>query len=159
AFSVRPRARTVLRRNAMKKTAVLSAILLAAIMGSTLLPLSKSETQAPVPVANSDALHGLAIDAAGEDAAKAAAAIRQLREARYEGLNALIQAYPAPDRSAAAWPRISHAFDEVAMQKDAAYSHLYWFTDLEAAKAEAARSGKSILTLRMLGKLNEDLSC
>ncbi len=49
--------------------------------------------------------------------------------------------------------------DEVAQQRDAYASHLYWYTDLEAAKRAAKTSGKPILSLRMLGNLTDELSC
>ena len=51
------------------------------------------------------------------------------------------------------------AIDGVARQRDAYASGLYWFTDLEAAKAEAKRSGKPILSLRLLGNLDDEFSC
>src|SRR4029077_6429995 len=47
----------------------------------------------------------------------------------------------------------------VAEQRDAYASHLYWYTDLEAAKSAARASHKPILALRMLGNLTEELSC
>ena len=55
--------------------------------------------------------------------------------------------------------RIMAAVDAVAAQKDAAWSGLYWHTDVEAAKATARREGKPILSLRLLGRLDEELSC
>src|SRR5215467_2769827 len=36
---------------------------------------------------------------------------------------------------------------------------LFWFTDLEAAITEARRSRRPILSLRLLGRLDEELSC
>jgi hypothetical protein len=57
------------------------------------------------------------------------------------------------------WRRIANAIDTVAMQKDAYASHLYWYTDLNAAKRLAAKENKPILTLRLLGNLNEEFSC
>ena len=49
--------------------------------------------------------------------------------------------------------------DQVGMQRYCSRSGLYWYTDLEQAKAAARTSGKPILSLRMLGNLNEDFSC
>src|SRR4051812_18678014 len=66
--------------------------------------------------------------------------------------------YPPPP-DPAAWKRLSAAIDAVAAQKDAAYSGLYWHTDIEQAKAAARASGKPILSLRLLGKLDEEFSC
>ena len=51
------------------------------------------------------------------------------------------------------------AADAVARQRDAHASGLFWFTDLEAAKAEAKKSGKQILSLRLLGNLDDEYSC
>src|SRR5215468_2318791 len=49
--------------------------------------------------------------------------------------------------------------DQLCAQKDAHTSLLYWFTDLDAAIAEARRARKPILSLRLLGRLDEELSC
>src|SRR5690606_550183 len=57
------------------------------------------------------------------------------------------------------WRRIAAAVDRVAMQKDAYASGLYWFTDLEEAKKTANARNKPILSLRLLGNLNEEFSC
>jgi len=55
--------------------------------------------------------------------------------------------------------RLATAVDEVASQRHATVSRLYWYTDLEKAKTAATESGKPILTLRMLGKLTDEFSC
>jgi hypothetical protein len=49
--------------------------------------------------------------------------------------------------------------DEHAGQKDAVQAGLYWYRDLERAKQVAATAGKPILSLRLLGQLDCDLSC
>ncbi len=59
----------------------------------------------------------------------------------------------------ARWKRIGAALDRVARQYDDYSSGLYWYTDLEKAKAAAHASGRPILSLRLLGRLDEDLSC
>jgi hypothetical protein len=51
------------------------------------------------------------------------------------------------------------AIDHVAAQRDAYASHLFWFTDLEAAKTEARKTGRPILSLRLLGHLDDERSC
>ena len=51
------------------------------------------------------------------------------------------------------------AVDQVAGQRHATISRLFWYTDLEQAKAAAAESGKPILSLRLLGKLTDEYSC
>jgi hypothetical protein len=89
-----------------------------------------------------------------------------LRDAGPEGLQALEQRYageiaahqkgvPGDDQ----WKRIEAALNRVGAQYDNYASGLYWYTDLEKAKAAAQASGKPILSLRLLGRLDEDLSC
>jgi hypothetical protein len=53
----------------------------------------------------------------------------------------------------------SAALDALCAQRDAHTSLLYWHTDLDAARAEARRARKPILSLRLLGRLDEELSC
>lgn len=55
--------------------------------------------------------------------------------------------------------RLAARIDSVAHQKYATVSRLYWHTDLASAKAAARELGRPILHLRMLGRLDEDLSC
>jgi hypothetical protein len=59
----------------------------------------------------------------------------------------------------ATWRRAADAIDTVAAQRDAWASKIYWYTDLAQAQAAAAREGKPILSLRLLGKLDTELSC
>src|SRR5437660_5276685 len=76
------------------------------------------------------------------------AAIAQLRAAGPAGLNALFELYE-PQISAAhargvtpvasppdeEWPRIKAALEAVAQQRDCEASKLFWYTDLDQAKA------------------------
>jgi hypothetical protein len=55
--------------------------------------------------------------------------------------------------------RLRAEIDRVAAQKDAYASRLYWHTDLDQAKAEAKRLGRPILSLHLLGGLDQELSC
>jgi hypothetical protein len=57
------------------------------------------------------------------------------------------------------WQELNQALDSICKQRDCDASRLYWHTDFEAAKQAAAASNKPILSLRMLGNLDEDLSC
>jgi hypothetical protein len=62
------------------------------------------------------------------------------------------------------WPsaqnnQVLSALDSVCQQKDCHASQLYWYTDIEQAKSAARAQGKPILSLRLLGRLDEDLSC
>lgn len=108
----------------------------------------------------------LAGQAASADAAESSAAIRELRSMGYAGLDALLARYAAEienfSKTANAdvnWKRVANAIDTVAMQKDAYTSQLYWYTDIEEARRAARVANKPILTLRLLGNLNEEFSC
>lgn len=108
----------------------------------------------------------LAVDATAANAETSAAAIRELRTMGTKGLDALFRHYASDidqfvktgdaDEN---WKRIATALDSVAMQKDGYTSHLYWYTDLDEAKRVAKEQNKPILTLRLLGNLNEEFSC
>lgn len=118
-----------------------------------------------------DTLTELAREALSEDRAAAATAIERLRALGPSGLRVLFEANadrinalrtsaaavsPDEDRS---WGRLAQALDAVSAQRDSYASGLYWHTDMEQAKAAARASGKPILSLRLLGRLDEDLSC
>lgn len=110
----------------------------------------------------------LALKAVSENSGESAPAIAELRALGPAGLNVLFQTYaneiseqlsnpllePKPE-----WQRLSAALDAVSQQKDSYLSRLYWYTDLAQAKAAARAEGKPILSLRLLGKLNEEFSC
>jgi hypothetical protein len=49
--------------------------------------------------------------------------------------------------------------DQIGGQRSCTVSRLYWYTDLDKAKAAAEKSGRPILSLRMLGKLTDECSC
>ena len=55
--------------------------------------------------------------------------------------------------------RLAQVIDQVARQRYATISRLYWYTDLGEARAAAQASQRPILALRMLGNLDEELSC
>jgi len=55
--------------------------------------------------------------------------------------------------------RLRRALDVVSGQRDAHATELFWHTDLDAAKAEARSRRVPILSLRLLGRLDEELSC
>lgn len=96
------------------------------------------------------------------------AAIQNLRAAGPPGLEALFDAgkdritalrqnqcrLEAPEND-----KLRAALDGVARQRDAFASGLYWFTDIEAAKAEARKTSRPILSLRLLGNLDDEFSC
>jgi len=91
-------------------------------------------------------------------AAGDAAAVKTLRAAGPAGMDALLK-LAGSEPALAAGPTFSAALDAVCAQKDCAASQLFWYTDLEAARAEAKRSGRPILSLHLLGRLDEELSC
>jgi hypothetical protein len=102
------------------------------------------------------------------NAAEAGAAIAELRSMGPAGLTLLSGKYAVEierqinDPLAVAtpeWHRLSTALDAVSQQKDSYVSGLFWYTDAEQAKAAARAAGKPILSLRLLGKLNEEFSC
>ena len=55
--------------------------------------------------------------------------------------------------------QVLSALDSICQQKDCYASKLYWYTNLDQAKSAAQAQGKLILSLRLLGRLDEDLSC
>lgn len=55
--------------------------------------------------------------------------------------------------------RLLAALDAVCGQKDCVLSRLYWHTDLDEAVRRATAERKPILSLRLLGRLDEELSC
>jgi hypothetical protein len=68
---------------------------------------------------------------------------------------ARLQTQPDNPRS----QQLNRQLDALCNQRDCAASELYWHKDFTAAKAAATASGKPILSLRLLGNLDEDLSC
>src|SRR5262245_24827359 len=112
--------------------------------------------------------------AVSENSAEAAPAITVLRAKGAAGLAAFlavhqeeIQRHVTPPISPlqtngtidARWERLRKALDTIGGQRDCAASRLFWHTDLAKAKAAAHASGKPILSLRLLGRLDEELSC
>jgi hypothetical protein len=106
------------------------------------------------PATFAEDLAGTARQAATGDAV----AVKVLRAAGPAGMEALLKladAEPAVSKQ----PSFGATLDAVCAQKDCATSHLYWYTDLAAAREAARKSGKPILSLRLLGRLDEELSC
>jgi hypothetical protein len=61
---------------------------------------------------------------------------------------------PGPERD-----QLALSIDAVAGQRYATVSRLYWYRDFTAAQTAARSLDRPILALRMLGRLDEDLSC
>ncbi len=82
-------------------------------------------------------------------------AIASLRQKGQEGLAEFLDVYGNQLNNS----QMRLVLDKLCQQRDCYASKLYWYTDLEAAKAAAKASGKPILSLRLLGNLDRDLSC
>lgn len=91
--------------------------------------------------------------------AAAYAAIRQLRAAGRAGLKALEEEAGRRPIPGSLERRRNAAFDGVGAQHDNAHSLLFWHTDFDSALAAARSEGKPILSLRLLGRLDEEYSC
>jgi len=138
------------------QTASMKALLLTALIAA-----SSFQSPAAEPAQSLDALAKRAISP------DATTAIEQLRAAGPAGLEALFNRYghriqiqlTGLATKDPAWEKIRTAFDTVAQQRDAFASHLYWYTNLNEAEAAAHAAGKPILSLRLLGNLNEEYSC
>jgi hypothetical protein len=120
---------------------------------------------------NENSLEALSHKVVSADRTESAAAIAALREQGPEGLAAFIGAHaeelkllnadisaPLPEWNERS-KMLSAALDSISAQRDARASLLYWYTDLEEAKAAARLEQKPILSLRLLGRLDEELSC
>ena len=153
-----------------------AALLGACLLGSPearasvhLEPGPASATMADLLLAGVADLPALAALAGGEDPTLAASATRRLRAAGPTGLAAFVARHraaiargQAPDlspRTAAETAPILAALDQICGQRDCAPAQLYWYTDLEQAKAAARASGRPIVSLRLLGDLRDELSC
>jgi hypothetical protein len=112
----------------------------------------------------------LARMAMSEDSGEAGAALAELRSLGPKGLDLLFESYadrikyylaqPVSSRASnGEWSRLTTALDSVSRQRDSYASHLYWYTDFEQAKAASRASAKPILSLRLLGNLDEEFSC
>src|SRR5262249_39976534 len=112
----------------------------------------------------------VARQAVSVDERTAGLARAQLRAAGPAGLDALFTAHDAEIRGMlaggagqgqvpASWERVRAAIDTVARQRDAHASHLFWYTDLSEARRAARAAHRPILSLRLLGNLDEELSC
>jgi hypothetical protein len=121
----------------------------------------------PIALADSSGKHStesLARRATASNSAESARAIRELRALGPEGLRAFLEANRDEIKEALntahnARDSVLAALDSLCQQKDCYASQLYWYTDVEQARAAARAQRKPILSLRLLGRLDEDLSC
>jgi hypothetical protein len=146
----------------MRRTLSRSTLVVLALAAVTAIALGMG------PLSPDRRMRTLAIAATSDDAAVAKEARASLRAAGPDGLAALrLQFRPEIAKALdgtlppgdPAWRRIREAIDAVAAQRDAHTSGLYWYTDLDAARRAARAGGKPILSLRLLGTLDSELSC
>lgn len=129
-----------------------TATLLGALAAAAVLALpAQALPDAAAPDLDSLARQALA---GGPDAETAVAALRLAGAAGMERMLAAVAA-GGGDLS----PGQEAALDRVCGVRDCARVRLFWYTDFEAAVAAARAAGKPILSLRLLGRLDEDLSC
>jgi hypothetical protein len=142
-------------------------ILIAATLLASLLTIGAVRPGCP------ENLDQLARQVTADDAVIRTNAVRTLRAAGPAGLAALCRANaaiiekgPQPqggpdtaDNPAPVWQRLTSALDQVGMARDTYAAQLFWYTDLDQAKAAARAANKPILSLRLLGNLDEEYSC
>jgi hypothetical protein len=108
-----------------------------------------------VPAAAAADLEALAARAlaGGPGADSAAAELRRAGETGSDIITPLLSAFAAcPDCD-------PEALDRLCGVRDCDRIRLFWHTDLGTALAVARREGKPVLSLRLLGRLDEELSC
>lgn len=130
---------------------------------SLLVSHAVADPDASAPRARTEA--ELARLAVGDDPGVAESAIAALRALGPAGHRVLFEAHRddvtrlQSGLTSAPLERLRRALDAVSAQRDAHATELFWHTDLEAAKAEARSRRVPILSLRLLGRLDEELSC
>ncbi|WP_055077802.1 hypothetical protein [Pseudanabaena sp. 'Roaring Creek'] len=129
--------------------------LLSAIVSASMIAIAATSTPQPAR-AEQLTLENLVQQAASQDPATAQEAIAKLRDFKNIGVDAFWKTYQSelPNN-----PQLRASLDAICQQKDCDASRLYWYKDLEAAKAASKETGKPILSLRLLGNLNDELSC
>ena len=142
-------------RTTLKNAATLATVLVAAVACSGSAnpgPASQERRGTQATSASDEA--SLALRALREPAPRSSQVVQALRDRGPTGLAALLAAAgPAPDSAA------RQVIAVVAGQLDADVSGLYWHTDFERALTQAQAEGKPILSLRLLGRLDDELSC
>jgi hypothetical protein len=83
--------------------------------------------------------------------AKGAAGLQEFLQINQANLPTSLQKLPSE--------KFRQELDSICKQRDCHASKLYWYTDLAEAKAIAKASNKPILSLRLLGNLDEEMSC
>ena len=84
-----------------------------------------------------------------------AAAAKSFRLEGEIGLQEVLEVSPTEKSH----PKYSDFVDQIAKQKDALKSKLFWHTDFDQALKLAKETDRPVLSLRLLGKLDEEFSC
>ena len=116
-------------------------------------PFTAFDQSKAAPKLDAD-LEPFVLAAMSDNSQQAQAAIQELRRRGRRALEYVLSR-TEPDTL----PRWKALADAVAAQRDSHFSGLYWHTDLAAAEEVAKRENKPILSLRLLGKLTDELSC
>lgn len=109
-------------------------------------------------VASLSFLAGCATAIAGPEAPTPVETVASLRAEGPPALARLLAQYDRTEEGPAR-AALAKTIDAVAAQRYATVSRLYWYTDLAVAAEVAREQQRPILSLRMLGRLDEDLSC
>lgn len=107
------------------------------------------------PLAATPSAHALVTRALTGTTSEQDQAIAVLRGLGPAGVERVLAAEPA-GAGHEGWERV---LDRVCAQRDCAASRLYWYTDLDQALAAAERTQRPIVSLRLLGRLDEEVSC
>lgn len=104
------------------------------------------------------------VAALSSDASASNAAIARLRNRGREAFDELLALRDRVTKNAGEAKgidpaRLEDVIDRVGGARYSTASRLFWHTDLEAAKAAAKKSGRPILSLRMMGYLTDEFSC
>jgi hypothetical protein len=142
----------------MRRGPLLLALLIVTFLGASRLQAVDREVMDLLSRASSDNKTD-AVIAIGELRAGGLANLDKLLEIRELLATHDRQFFVARTIDKAVAAKIDEVIDQVGAQKYCTSSRLYWYTELASAQAEARKSGKPILSLRMLGKLTDDLSC
>jgi hypothetical protein len=127
-----------------------------ALLSLGAIAISAISSPQAVIASEQPSLNSLVQQAASKDQVTSQQAIAKLREFKNAGVDAFWNAYQKDLPNNA---QLRATLDAICQQKDCDASRLYWYKDLEAAKTASKGSGKPILSLRLLGNLNDELSC
>lgn len=120
--------------------------LLSTIAGVIASTIAIATISTPQPArAEQLTLENLVQQAASKDPATAQEAIAKLRDFKNVGVDAFWKTYQSELPTN---PQLRASLDAICQQKDCDASRLYWYKDLETAKAASKETGKPILSLR-----------